>query len=227
VNGLVPLLIRVGPLALGAACSPTILLVQMLVLTHGTARVARAWLYMLGALVMTCVWMAFGIVAFNAAAQRAAPSPEARATSAVIHLVAAALLLALALKNFYVPDSEVRDDKVGTDDERPHYGKAFLLGIGLMASNLTTVVLLLPATHDVAVSRADFAAKAVACSVLAIAAILPALLPPLLVTLGGEGGRRKLDQFAAWMHEHQHRISAVVCVLFAVYLAATGMAKLR
>jgi len=227
VTGLVPLLIRVGPLALGAACSPTILLVQMLVLTHGTARLARAWLYTLGAFVMTGVWMAFGIVAFNAAAHRSAPSPEARATSAVIHLVAAALLLALALKNFYAPDSEVADDKVGTDDEQAHYGKAFLLGIGLMASNLTTVVLLLPATHDVAVSRADLAAKAVVCTVLALAAILPALLPPLLVTVGGEGGRRKLDQLAAWMHEHQHRISAVVCVLFAVYLAATGIAKLR
>ena len=226
MTGLVPLLVRVGPLALGAACSPTILLVQMLVLTHGTARVARAWLYTLGALMMTGVWMAFGIVAFKAAAHHAAPSPEARATSAVVHLVAAALLLAMALKNFYAPDGEVAQDKVSADDEQPHYAKAFLLGIGLMASNLTTVVLLLPATHEVAVSRADLTAKAVVCAVLALAAVLPALLPPLVVTLGGEGGRRKLDQLADWMHEHQHRISAVVCVLFAVYLAATGISKL-
>jgi hypothetical protein len=125
-----------------------------------------------------------------------------------------------------VPDGELAQEKVGAEDGRPHYAKAFFLGIGLMAGNLTTVVLLMPATHEVAVSRADLAAKVVACTVLALAAVLPALLPPLLVTLGGDGGRRKLDQLADWMHEHQHRISGVVCLLFAAYLAATGIAKI-
>jgi hypothetical protein len=78
----------------------------------------------------------------------------------------------------------------------------------------------------VAVSRAATSAKAVACVVLALAAVLPALLPPLLVALGGSAGRRRLDQTADWMHRHQHRINAVVCVAFAAYLAATGVGKL-
>ena len=225
MTGLVPLLVRVGPLALGAACSPAVLLVQMLVLTRGPARLARAWLFTLGTLVMTVVWMTLGIVAFSAA-HGSSPSPAARTTQGVVHLLGAALLLALAVKNFYVPDGEVAPEKTGADDAQPHYGKAFLLGVGIMAANVTTVVLLLPATHDVAVSRAATSAKAVACGVLALAAVLPALLPPLLVALGGSAGRRRLDLTADWMHRHQHRINAVVCVAFAAYLAATGVGKL-
>ncbi|MFM7062495.1 MAG: GAP family protein [Actinomycetes bacterium] len=226
MNGLAPLMVRVGPLALGAACSPAVLLVQMMVLTRGTARVARAWLYALGTLTMTAVWMACGILAFQATGQRPAPSPEARTTSAVVHLVGAALLLALALRNFYTPESEVSEDKVGADEAAPHYLKAFVLGIGIMAANVTTVVLLLPATHTVAASRAEVPAKALACAVLAVAAAAPALLPPLLVALGGPAGRRRLDRTAAWMQQHQHRINAVVCVAFAAYLGTTGALKL-
>lgn len=226
MNGLSPLLVRVGPLAVGAACSPAVLLVQMLVLTRGTARLARAWLFTLGTLVMTVVWMTLGLVAFHATSQRAAPSPEARTTSAVVHLVAAALLLAMAVKNVYTPESEVAPEKTGAEDATPHYGKAFVLGVGIMAANVTTVVLLLPATHAISVSRAGTAAQAVACAVLALAAVAPALLPPLFVTLGGDAGRRRLDRTADFLHEHQHRINAVVCVAFALYLAATGVLKL-
>ncbi len=226
MNGLGPLLVRVGPLAVGAACSPAVLLVQMLVLTRGTARVARAWLFTLGTLTMTAVWMTLGIVAFQATGRRAAPSPEARTTSAVIHLVAAALLLAMAVKSFYTPEGEVAPERTGSEDATPHYGKAFVLGIGIMAANVTTVVLLLPATHAITVSRAGTGAQAVACAVLALAAVAPALLPPLFVTLGGEAGRRRLDRTAEFLHLHQHRINAVVCVAFAAYLGATGALKL-
>ncbi|MFM7064004.1 MAG: GAP family protein [Actinomycetes bacterium] len=225
MTGLLPLLARVGPLAAGAACSPAVLIVQMLVLTKGPARLARAWLFTLGNLVMAVMWMTIGIVAFSAA-HPGGPSPAARTTTGVVHLVGAALLLALAAKNFYMPDGDVAPDKTGADDDTAHYGKAFLLGVGIMAANLTTVVLLVPATHDIAVSRATGTAKLVACAVLAVAAILPALRPPLLVTVGGDGGRRRLDQEAGWMNRHQHRINAVVCVAFAVYLAATGIGKI-
>ena len=227
MTGLVPLLVRVGPLALGAAVSPTLLLVQMLVLTRGPARLARAWLYTLGAFLMTAVWMAVGIAAFSTAAHHAAPSAAARTTSGIVHVLAAGLLLMLAVKNFYVPEGEVAPDKVQPDDAAPHYLKALLLGVGLMASNITTVVLLLPATHEVATSRAALSAKAAACAVLAVAAVLPALLPPLLVTLGGSKGRAALDRLAGFMARHQHRIGAVVCVAFALYLGISGWAKLR
>ena len=224
MTGLLPLLARVGPLAVGAACSPAVLLVQMLVLTRGPARMARAWLFTLGTFAMTVVWMVLGIVAFSAA-HHSGPSPAARTTSGVVHLLGAGLLLALAVKNFYLPDGEVAPEKTGSDDDRPNYAKAFLLGIGIMAANVTTVVLLIPATHDVAVSRAESSAKVVACAVVALFAVLPALLPPLLVALGGDAGRRRLDHTAEWMHQHQHRINAVICVAFAVYLAATGIGK--
>lgn len=227
MNGLSPLLLRVGPLALGAAISPVVLLCQMLVLTSGTARVARAWCFAAGTLASTAVWMTVGYFAFHGAAQSSPRAPQQANTSGVVHLVIAALFLVLAVKNFSQPEKDVDPHAADSTGDSPGFVKAFLFGVVIMAGNVTTFALLLPAMHDVATSRSSTVAVTVACALLALGATAPATVPPLVVTLGGDRGRNDLDRLAGSMHRHRNKINAVVCLAFALYLGVTGLTRLR
>ena len=85
---LVPLMLRVLPLALGAALSPIILALQMLTLTSGTRRQLRAWLVALGAAVACGGWVVVGLLVVNRMPHPAhGPDPTAGAARIALALL--------------------------------------------------------------------------------------------------------------------------------------------
>lgn len=219
------LLAKVLPLALGAAVSPAILLLQMVTLTTGAARLARAWMVAAGAATALAGWGLAGWVLVN---RLPTPRTGPDATAAAVDLALALVLVALgfrALGQRHDPAPAPSPPADGSAGAR-RLLTSYALGVAAMASNVTTVVLFLPAVRDIA--RADLAGAdtAVAITVLMVVTLLPALVPVVAVSLGGAAGRRLLDRVGAFTSMHHAAIAAVVSFGFALYLGLTGLQRL-
>jgi len=217
------LLVAVLPLALGAAVSPTLLAVQLLVLTGTTHRLGRAWALTLGA---ALVLGAFSLLCVTAL-QRVRPhhAGHRSATDAAVLLASGALLGLLALRSL------VHHPTVGERQPSKVAGRldtastVWFVGVGALAMvvNFSTLLLVLPAMHEITHSTASTGAEVAVFVVLYVIVLLPVLAPVLLVTVLGSGADRALDASHAWVGAHSRTIGVVIEVVFAVYLVVKGV----
>lgn len=226
-TSLAELLRSVLPLALGAAVSPVILLLQMVTLTTGTSRLARAWLVAAGAALALAGWGLAGWLLVN---RLPTPRVGPDATAAAVDLTLALVLVALGIRAVVgrhdpapAPAAAAADDAASAP---PRLLTAFGLGVAAMASNVTTIVLFLPAVRDIARAEVATLDTVVALVVLFAVTLAPALLPVLAVSLGGAAGRRVLDRVGEFARVHHAAIAAVVSFAFAVYLGLKGLQRL-
>ena len=220
------LLVAVLPLALGAAVSPTLLAVQLLVLTGTTHRLARAWALTFGAAI---VLGTFSILCVTAL-QRVRPhhGDHKSATDAAVLLVSGGLLALLALRSL------VRRPTVGEQQPSRIAGRldtastGWFVGVGAlgMVVNFSTLLLVLPAMHEITHSSTGTATEVAVFAIVYVIVLLPVLVPVLLVAVLGSGADRMLDATHTWVGAHSRTIGVVIEVVFAVYLVVKGVRAL-
>ncbi len=220
------LLVAVLPLALGAAVSPTLLALQLLVLSGSTHGLARAWALALGA---ALVLGAFSVLCVTAL-QRVRPhhAGHRSATDAAVLLASGALLGLVAVRSL------VRRPTVGerhTSRIAGHLETAptgWFVGVGAvgMVVNFSTLLLVLPAVHEITHAAAPSTAKVVAFLVLYVVVLLPVLLPVGLATALGARADGLLDATNVWIGRHARTIGIAVELVFAVYLVVKGVRSL-
>ena len=88
------LLVEILPLALGAAVSPLVLILQVMLLGRSTQGLGPSWGFAAGASLVVAGWTLAGLLLGNALPPRT-PGPDP--VAAVVHLVLALLLLTLGL----------------------------------------------------------------------------------------------------------------------------------
>ena len=139
------------PLALGAAVSPTLLTLQLLILAGARDQKKRAWAMCAGSAVVLFGYML--VLATIARGIDLATDDQSDAERAV-KLLAAALLLLLGLRSL-----RHRHDPPKPPNEKLREAKPrlfFGVGAGAMLGNASSLVLVLPATHitvDVGATR--------------------------------------------------------------------------
>ncbi len=209
----------VVPLALGAAVSPMLLVGQMRTLTAPGSGVRQSWAYVAGNAVVVAGWALVGLGSGGSLPTRAAAGADP--VSAGVRLVLAAVLLAIGARALHREGPTASTAPGGQS-----LGRSFGLGIALMAGNLTSLVLYLPALQDLA--RSGLAAAPLAALVLLVSLVTlaPSLLPPLVLVLTGAWGRARLEQLCHWTLAHQGRINGGLCFVFAAYLGWSGVARL-
>ncbi|MCP9834794.1 MULTISPECIES: GAP family protein [unclassified Cyanobium] len=209
----------VVPLALGAAVSPLLLVGQMRLLTAPGSGVKQSWAYAAGNALVVGGWAVVGLGSGGSLPVR--PAAGADPVSAGIHLVLAAVLLAIGVHSLH------RDAGTGSPAPDGHtLARSFAMGAVLMAGNLTSLVLYLPALQDLA--RSGLAAVPLAGLVLLVSLVTlaPSLLPPVVLVLTGAWGRAHLERLCRWTLVHQGQINAGLCLGFAAYLGRSGVARL-
>jgi hypothetical protein len=220
------LLVAVLPLALGAAVSPTLLAIQLLVLTGTNHRLGRAWALTLGS---ALVLGAFSVLCVTAL-QRIRPhhSPHKSATDAAVLLVSAALLGLLAVRSLNHRPTVGEQQPSTVAGRLDTASTGWFVGAGAlgMVVNFSTLLLVLPAMHEITHSTASDASKVAVYAVLYVIVLLPVLAPVLLVTVLGSGADRMLDVTHTWVGSHSRTIGVVIEVVFAVYLAVKGFRAL-
>ena len=95
-----------------------------------------------------------------------------------------------------------------------------------MVTNLSTLVLFVPAFRMITKSTAGTAAEVLAFAVLLGITLLPVIAPALLVTVLGDRANGVLGRMNRAMTAHSAQITAGIEVLFAVLLTARGISSL-
>ncbi len=219
------LLAAVLPLALGAAVSPTLLALQLLVLTGSTRRMARAWALAAGA---ALVLAGFMVLCATVLARLVTHHGRTSTTGAVVALGAAALLIGLAARTLLHRPEPGATQRSALGDRLATAPTGWFVGAGAlgMATNLSTLVLVLPAMHEITRSDAGTGAQVAAAVLLYVVTLLPVLVPVVGVVLLGARADGVLASAHGWVTRNSRRIAAGVELAFAAYLTVKGVRQL-
>jgi fumarate reductase subunit D len=209
------------PLALGAALTPTIVGVQVVTLSAPRLPLKRAWMLAAGCGLVLSIESGLALALAGGTGWAEGSSTP----GAIVKLVAAVLLVLLGLRQL-AKRRRGEDAAPAPRSDEPRLGRAFALGAGLMATNLSSLVLYFPAVHEIGSSDAGTGAQLVAFVLLFSITMLPAVGPPLVVGVIGERARPPLERLDRAFTEHRDQIGAVVCFGFAALLTAFALSAL-
>jgi threonine/homoserine/homoserine lactone efflux protein len=219
------LLRQVVPLALAAAVSPTVLAVAVLTLTASRRPVARGVLFTIGVFVVVGVLTVLGLTVMAHVTHH--PSATRRAVSDGVDVVFGLVLLALAARSAFRRRSDHTDEPVDAPNDdhtvRTGLGAAFVTGLVMMATNVTSIVLYLPAMKEITKSQVSESDKAIVTVLAMLLVSLPAWLPVLLRVVAPGPSQRALTSLNTTIQRHQHTIVLTVEVVFGAYLLAKGL----
>lgn len=220
------LLASVVPLALGAAISPTLFALEVLVLSGPRRPVARAWAVALGSALTLALYTLLGVTVL---ARLDTKHPKHSTTGAVVDLTAAALLALLAARALHRRRTAAESHGDRTKGRLAAAPTAFFVGAGALAMlvNFSTLVLFLPALHEIARAGVGLADQVLAWVVLVVITLLPVLLPVTAVTISGRRAAPVLARLNGFVSRHARQITAAIEVLFAVVLLWKGIGDLR
>jgi threonine/homoserine/homoserine lactone efflux protein len=207
------LVLKILPLAIAAAINPTGILVIVALL----ATAKRTALFLSAG--FCAVFIAFGAVVL-ALGLRLEFKPST--TSAVIDLVAAALIVYLGVRS--LRKKKPADD---ADPAKKHrkLGPAggFVAGMALAASDFSSIIPYLVALKDMAIADAGAAASWTALVVFLVICLAPMVAPVALVYAAPQQAERALGPLRRTLQKHGGTIIAVVCFVIAAYLAVKGV----
>lgn len=220
---MLPLIATVIPLGLAAAMHPTLVALQLLLVSQPNAW-PRARALAIGAAVPL---LAFGALAYLGFAQLPAPEPGGLDIVGVgLRSVIGLGFLAVSVWLLWAhPDLQRRSADFVTGKVRSGSPRDFLLlGLVLTGKSLTTFALLLPALHDISTVSDDAAVKVTALVVLFGLALSPVWAPIVLSRALGPRGAARLTRMSSWVIAHDLRILGVMALLIGLYLTGSAAA---
>jgi hypothetical protein len=220
------LLATVLPLAIGAAISPTLVGLQLLVLTGTTKPVARAWALALGSALVLAAFSLLGLTVLDHL--HPAEHGHRSLRGAAIMFVAAGLLATLAVRSIARQPTPAERHSSRTSDRLATAPTPWFVGVGAlgMVVNFYTLLLFLPALHEITRSPVGLAGRSVTFALLFLITLLPVLLPVGLVAVLGHRADPALAATHAFVERHSRQIGIVIEVIFALYLVVRGLGEL-
>jgi threonine/homoserine/homoserine lactone efflux protein len=212
------LLLRVLPLALGAAVSPTVLTVIVLLLAGAKSR-RDAVAFAIGTLAVSIAIGVAVLFLFNRALQHHHDTTGHR--SAIIDIVLGGLLLALAVREL-VAAPKTKEPKA---QRKLGIGASFALGAVVMVANFSSLVLYLAALKEIVRADVTTASELVVTAAFIAIMLLPVELPLLLTVVAPGSSERILATIGTTVKRHSHAITVVVLVVFGAYLVVKGVVK--
>ena len=217
------LLLQVVPLALGAAVSPALLTVMVLTISSPRRGVARGVALTAGVLASLAVLTALGLTVLSHVTSHA--SATKTAVSDAVDVTVGLILLALALKALVDHKTSPTSDDAPDTSRRAPMGLLATFGAGaaLMVTNVTTIILYVPAMKEITKSDVSDTGKAVAALIVLFITALPVLLPLAVRLTAPTASQRWLGSLNATISRHHRAVIVAVEVVFGVYLLAKGL----
>jgi threonine/homoserine/homoserine lactone efflux protein len=210
------LLAQVIPLALAAAISPVIFLLQLTTLT-GPRPIARGSAVTVGAavvlIVLSTIGVALGGTSFS----------SNDTLKAALNIVLGALLIAVGLRALLKPPKA----KSAGDDAKPKsVGRSFVAGAAAMASNVTSFALYVPALALIAGSGLPLGQRGLASLIILLITLMVAWVPLLLAAAVPAASTRLLPALGRWMTENDRWIQVLLGFGFGIWLVVKGVQAL-
>lgn len=220
---MIDLLSTLLPLCLAATLSPVLLTEQLLILGKSGARSGLA--YLAGLVVVLAAATAVALLVGTTLQLPARPHLSAQTDialgAALIVLGIAARLLGLRRRREGAGHAARKKTK---SSDSPL--AAFTLAVGSMATDVTTLALVLVAAKDIAASRAGLLTLVVAVLMLLAFGSLPAWLPLLVAALSPRRGLAALQGLSAFVTKHGRTVVLILVVAVGVYLVVRGIVRL-
>ena len=213
------------PFALGAAVSPTLLTLELLILAGKTQPKIRSWFFVIGA-TATLVAFALLCVSVLGKASDADGGPVSPWTIAIDSIV---ILLLVALGIRELRHKTAASDQPSRLRQRAATAKApmfLVVGALAMMGNFSTLVLYIPSVHIITRSTDSVSTKIGAGLMLLVITLLPLWLPVLAVSIVGHRSDPLLAKVNAFTTKHQREVNAGICFVFAALVAVDLVQKL-
>ena len=218
------LLSIVIPLAFGAAISPQVLAVTVILLGGKKSPRTHTALMILGMLAV------LGIITAVAAGSMSQVPKEQGSTYLVFWLDVGlgALLLYMGVRGLIKkPDPNAPAKTVkerGGAIAGP--GKYMVIGFIVMITDFSSILLFIPGIRDVAVASVSLIEKLLVGSILYFAVLAPALIPLLATIISPDKAGRTMVAINDWLKRHSQAINTALCFIFGAFLIFKGLAKL-
>lgn len=205
------------PLALGAAVSPLVFVGGIAVMT-GPGPLRHGGAYALGVAIPLLAVTAVALILGHAFSL-----PEASdAVKGWIDVGFGLTLVLLGVRTLSRPTAPAKPQK---RPEGQGLGRFVAMGAGLMASNVTTFVLYIPALKLIQESGVDAAEEAATIALVLAITMALVLVPLAVVAIAPQASGRVLTRAGDWLTAHNRRIGIVLCFGFGAYLLVHGLAR--
>lgn len=207
------------PLALGAAISPTLLTIEVLILSGARDQKPRAWAFAAGC---AAVLIGYIVVLATLAKGLQLQSTDQSAPESAVKLVCAVLLAFLGVRALRREPSG-RPSRVQRTlaDAKPRL--YFVAGMAGMATNASSLVLIVPAVHMTMNADLSTDQLAVVLGMLFVIVLIPVWLPVTLVTIAGRRGDAVIQRLNGFTTAHSREINAGIAFFFAVWLVYSAL----
>jgi uncharacterized membrane protein len=219
---------KVVPLGIGAAFTPSLLALQILVVSGDPWR-RRSLAVAAGA------GSAFGIVGllsllgFAQLPTQSGSADGGDMIGGVIRLGAALAMAVVTAFMFWPHPGLQKQVEAGINARvaRASLVAFFIMPFLLSIKDVSSFVLLIPALHDIAVSPEDLLGRVTALVVLYALALIGVLAPPAARLMLGERADRPMQAIYRFTMDNQFRIVGMVALVMTAFLIITGIAELR
>ncbi len=210
------------PLGLGGSVSPVMLTEQTLLLAGPDGR--RAGLQYAAGAALTLLVVVLAVVLFGAALSL----PSEPRLDASLDLALGAILVLLAGFGYRC----VRLHPPARHHQRPSKASrrrraAFPFGAFSMATNFTTLALVLPAAKEIASADLELVGRAVLAFVLVGLASAPAWVPVVLTRLAPGAGQRILDAIGRLIARYGRQAIVALLSFAGLFFVARGLIRLN
>ena len=211
------------PLGLGGAVSPVLLTEQTLLLAGPDGR--RAGVRFAAGAVLTLLLVVGAVLLFGAAVSL----PSEPRLDASLDLALGVVLIGLAVLVDLWPRR--RSSRPGhPDGERRHdstrFRAALPFGVFSMATNFTTLALVIPAAKEISSADLDIVEKMVLVGLLVALASSPAWAPVALVRVAPGPGRRILDMTESLIARYGRVAVVMLLAAAGLFFTARGLIRL-
>jgi CBS domain-containing protein len=211
------------PLAIGAAVSPGLLAIVLLILSSEQRPKARAWFYLFGVVTVMLLGSLVGIVTVRALVEALGTPPTS--LSVTIKAAVTIVLLGLGWRSTRTPSPRPARRPPWLESRlraaRPPL--FFVLGVATMLTNWSTLLLYLSALEIIRATAASTGTTLLASGIALLITLSPLLLPVLAVTIIGHRSDRLLSLLGRTAGRHAHQIIAGIYVVIAAIVAVSAL----
>lgn len=213
---------RIAPLGLGAALTPSLLCLQIL-MSSGTPWKARSFAVFAGAasaFFLACTALLLGFTSLPK------PHPGSSDPLGGALWLGVGVILAGIAAYLFVPHPELRSTVEASFTRRLVKAKTltfFAIAFALSIKDVSSFALLLPAIRDISSAGIDVIWQILVMVVLYFLALSPVIVPPLWRMIRGEKAAVSLGRLYRFTMDHQFEILATVFAIFALYCIIVGV----
>jgi hypothetical protein len=209
------------PVAFGAAISPVVLIVNVLLLSGHTRPLARASAYAIGCAIIIVGFGIAGVTIIKGV------STAPRDVAAVIHLAVGTISLVFAARAVIRGPSPPPKEEVAPAEDRDKPTWAFVLaGLGAMGINMTTLTMFLSICAEIVRAPLDNDQEAIALGIADVIILLPVWGPLLLTAVAPAIAHRMFGPLNDFLTRHKWAIEIMVPGGFGIYLLTLGIVLL-